>query len=165
MRRRSNSLLAILQVLTAGAAFAVPLAKVQGQARKPTPTKPGASFTVEILTPQEGVDFSDFMNHLARMVLRNLRAAIPESVVLGERGRVVVRLQLQKNGAPLGQTPTIEVSSGKKSLDMAALTAIRSSAPFENLPEAFHGPGIELRFTFLYNLPPPPAQHLQTPGT
>jgi hypothetical protein len=38
-------------------------------------------------------------------------------------------------------------------LDRAAVSAIRSSNPFEPLPSAFSGPYIELRFIFLYNLP------------
>jgi TonB family protein len=163
-RRRIHFFLRILQVSTAGALFTLAPALEHGQAKETTPTEPGASFTIEILTPREGVNFGDFTAHLARKVLRNLALALPESARLGERGRVVVRLELQKDGAPVGQTPTLEVSSGKKSLDKAAITAIRSSAPFERLPEAFHGSSIEIRFTFLFNLPPP-AQHPQAHGS
>ncbi len=154
-----NSILAVLQVLTAGALFALPLAKVQGPAKESTPTKQVDSPTVEILTPTEGVDFSVFLTHLIRMVKRNWYALMPESAHQGDRGRVILRLQVQKDGTLLGQTPTFEVSSGKKSLDRAAVAAIRASAPFEHLPESFRGPNIELRLTFLYNLPPASAQH------
>ena len=35
----------------------------------------------------------------------------------------------------------------------AAVSAVRASAPFEHLPEAFKGPNIDLRLTFLYNQP------------
>jgi len=45
------------------------------------------------------------------------------------------------------------LGSGKEPLDRAAVSAIRSSNPFEPLPPAFSGPYIELRFYFLYNLP------------
>jgi outer membrane biosynthesis protein TonB len=44
----------------------------------------------------------------------------------------------------------VESNSGNKQLDNAAVSAIRTSAPFEHLPEAFKGPNIELRFIFLY---------------
>jgi outer membrane biosynthesis protein TonB len=44
-------------------------------------------------------------------------------------------------------------SSGKEPLDRAAMSSIRASTPFEQLPPAFSGPYIELRFIFLYNIP------------
>jgi TonB family protein len=89
---------------------------------------------------------------------------MPQSAMLGEKGRVVLRLQVQKDGRVPGQTPIIEVSSGKKALDKAAVGATRSSAPFKHLPEAFRGPLIEVRLTFVYNQPPDPTQHHRTPG-
>jgi outer membrane biosynthesis protein TonB len=45
------------------------------------------------------------------------------------------------------------MGSGKEPLDRAAISAIRSSNPFEPLPSAFPGPSIEIRIMFLYNLP------------
>jgi TonB family protein len=84
---------------------------------------------------------------------------MPESAMLGDKGRVILRVQVLKDGTLPGQTPIVEVSSGKKPLDRAAVGAIRSSAPFKHLPEAFRGPHIELRLTFLYNQPPEPTQH------
>jgi periplasmic protein TonB len=47
----------------------------------------------------------------------------------------------------LSNAPKVEVSSGNKALDEAAVSAIRASAPFEHLPEAFKGPNIDLRLT------------------
>jgi TonB family protein len=158
-KRRMNCVLAVLQVLTAGAMFAWPLAKLQAQARESPPTKQVNSPSVEILTPSEGVDFSVFLNHLCRAVKRNWYVLMPQSALLGEKAKVVLRLQLQKDGTLLGQTPSVEVSSGTKSMDSAAIAAIRTSAPFEHLPEAFRGPNIELRLTFFYNTSPAPIQH------
>jgi TonB family protein len=156
-----NSVLRVLQVLTAGALFALPLANVQGLTREPAPANEANSYAIEMLTPTQGVDFSVYLTHLAQVVRRNWYATIPESARLGDKGKVVLRVRIQKDGTLLAQTPTVEVSSGKKSLDKAAVAAIRSSAPFDHLPEAFHGPNIELRITFLYNLPP--ALHRGTP--
>jgi TonB family protein len=152
-----NCVLVVLQALTTGALFALPLAKVQGQAKESAPTKQLNSPSVELLTPSEGVDFSVFLTDLCRVVKRNWYALMPESAMLGEKGRMVLRLQVQKDGTLAGQIPIVEVSSGKKPLDRAAVGAIRSSAPFKHLPEAFHGPHIEVRFTFLYNQPPKPT--------
>jgi len=154
-----NCVLAALRFLTAGALFALPLANVQGQAKASTSTKQISLSSVELLTPSEGMDFSIFLTHLMSVVKRNWFALMPESAMLGDKGRVVLHLQVQRDGKLPGQTPTVEVSSGKKPLDRAAVGAVRSSAPFGHLPEAFRGSHIELRLTFLYNQPPEPTQH------
>jgi outer membrane biosynthesis protein TonB len=107
----------------------------------------------EILTPTEGVDFSDYMQRVLTSVRRNWYAVMPESAMLGDRGRVDLRFRIMKDGSvPLGE-PQRLLSSGKEPLDRAAISAIRSSNPFQPLPSAFSGPYIELHFIFLYNLP------------
>ncbi len=107
----------------------------------------------EILTPTEGVDFSDYMNRVVAAVRRNWYAVMPESAMLGDRGRVALQFRIMKNGSVPDGEPARIMSSGKEPLDRAAVSAIRSSNPFEPLPSAFSGPYIELRFIFLYNLP------------
>src|SRR6202140_48966 len=107
----------------------------------------------EILTPTEGVDFSDYMKRVGASVRRNWYAVMPESAQLGDRGRVALQFRIMRDGSvPTGE-PTRLINSGKEPLDRAAVSAIRSSNPFEPLPPAFSGPYIELRFYFLYNLP------------
>ncbi len=107
----------------------------------------------EILTPTEGVDFSDYMARVVAAVRNNWYAVMPESAMLGDRGRVALQFRIMKNGSvPTGE-PVRLLGSGKEPLDRAAISAIRSSNPFEPLPPAFSGPSIELRFYFLYNLP------------
>jgi TonB family protein len=107
----------------------------------------------EILTPTEGVDFSDYMARVIAAVRRNWYAVIPESAQLGDRGRVALQFRIMKNGSVPDGEPVRLMGSGKEPLDRAAVSAIRSSNPFEPLPPAFSGPYIELRFYFLYNLP------------
>ena len=107
----------------------------------------------EILTPTEGVDFSDYMARVLAEVRRNWYAVMPESAMLGDRGRVMLHFRIMKNGTVPDGEPFREMGSGKEPLDRAAISAIRSSNPFEPLPPAFSGPYIELRFIFLYNLP------------
>jgi hypothetical protein len=107
----------------------------------------------EILTPTEGVDFSDYMKRVVASVRRNWYAVMPESAQLGDRGRVALQFRIMRDGSvPTGE-PTRLLGSGKEPLDRAAVSAIRSSNPFEPLPPAFSAPYIELRFYFLYNLP------------
>jgi TonB family protein len=107
----------------------------------------------EILTPTEGVDFSDYMHRMLETVRRNWYAVMPQSAMLGDRGRVMLRFRIMANGSVPNDDPSRELSSGKEPLDRAAVSAIRSSNPFEPLPSAFHGPLIEIRIIFLYNLP------------
>jgi TonB family protein len=107
----------------------------------------------EILTPTEGVDFSDYMARVIAAVRRNWYAVMPESAQLGDRGRVALQFRIMKNGSVPDGEPVRLIGSGKEPLDRAAVSAIRSSNPFEPLPQAFSGPYIELRFYFLYNLP------------
>jgi len=107
----------------------------------------------EILTPTEGVDFSDYMARVVAAVRRNWYAVMPESAMLGDRGRVALQFRIMKDGSVPNGEPVRLIGSGKEPLDRAAVSAIRSSNPFEPLPPAFGGPYIELRFYFLYNLP------------
>jgi outer membrane biosynthesis protein TonB len=107
----------------------------------------------EILTPTEGVDFSDYMARVVAAVRNNWYAVMPESAMLGDRGRVALQFRIMKNGSVPAGEPQRLIGSGKEPLDRAAISAIRSSNPFEPLPPAFSGPFIELRFYFLYNLP------------
>ncbi|GAC1669341.1 MAG: hypothetical protein NVS9B4_25400 [Candidatus Acidiferrum sp.] len=107
----------------------------------------------EILTPTEGVDFSDYMARVVASVRRNWYAVMPESAMLGDRGRVALQFRIMRDGSVPQGDPARLLGSGKEPLDRAAVSAIRSSNPFEPLPPAFTGPYIELRFYFLYNLP------------
>jgi TonB family protein len=113
---------------------------------------------VQLLTPTEGVDFNDYLARVVAGVKRNWYSGMPESVYLGEKGRVVLQFRIMSNGDVPGAEPQLMSSSGKEPLDRAAYSAIRASSPFEPLPSAFSGPFIELRFIFLYNLPLSAAQ-------
>jgi outer membrane biosynthesis protein TonB len=108
---------------------------------------------VELLTPTEGVDFNDYLARVVARVKLNWYSVMPESVYLGEKGRVILQFKIMSKGAVPDAEPQLMSSSGKEPLDRAAYSSIRSSSPFEPLPSAFSGPFIELRFIFLYNLP------------
>ncbi len=113
---------------------------------------------LQMLTPDEGVNFNDYLQRVVDVVRRNWYSVMPESVYLGEKGRVVLQFRIMSNGAVPDSEPNLMGSSGKEPLDRAASSAIRTSSPFEPLPPAFSGPYIELRFIFLYNLPVSAAQ-------
>jgi TonB family protein len=112
--------------------------------------------SLQILTPHEGVDFTEFSADLVRVIKQNWWAKMPsetkQKLDRGLKGKVVVGFGIQKDGQ-LSTVPKAVVSSGDKALDEAAVSAVRASAPFEHLPEAFKGPNIDLRLTLLYNQP------------
>ncbi len=110
-----------------------------------------ASEVIQVLTATEGVDFTTFLKHVSESVKHNWYAKMPEAARLGIKGKVVLRFRIQKKG-PLDGTPVIETGSGYKTLDDAAVAAIVASAPFEQFPEGFKGPNVELRVIFLYNV-------------
>lgn len=116
---------------------------------------------VQILTPHDGVDFTAYLDDVSETVRQNWWPNMPAEAKEGTKGKVVVRFGIQRDGT-LSAGPAVRVSSGNKSLDDAAISAIRDSAPFYRLPEAFKGPNIELQLGFFYNEPisdtAPPAQ-------
>ncbi len=123
------------------------------------PSSPGgggagqAYGALQMLTPTEGVDFTNYLDRVLASVRRNWYSVIPESARLGEKGRVVLQFRIMRDGSVPYTEPYLVATSGKEPLDRAAVSSIRTSNPFEPLPPAFRGPFIELRFIFLYNLP------------
>ena len=109
---------------------------------------------MELLTPTEGVDFTSYLARVLASVKRNWFSVIPESVRLGEQGRVLLQFRILKDGLVPDPEPTLTGTSGKEPLDRAAMSSIKASSPFPPLPPAFSGPYIELRIMFLYNMPP-----------
>lgn len=109
---------------------------------------------LEMLTPTEGVDFTSYLARIVASVKRNWLSVMPESARMGEQGRVVLQFRIFRDGLVPNNEPGLMGTSGKEPLDRAAISSIRASSPFPPLPPAFSGPYIELRFMFLYNIPP-----------
>lgn len=112
-----------------------------------------AAAGMTMLTPDQGVDFSIYLARVRASIERNWQAVMPESVTLGERGRVVLLFRIMKDGSVPQGYPMLVRTSAKEPLDRAAVSSIRASNPFEPLPPAFSGPYIDLLVTYLYNLP------------
>jgi len=108
---------------------------------------------IQMLTRNEGVDFSPFVKRLMDAAKRNWDEKMPQAARMGTKGKVVLHLRIHKNGTL--DAPVIETSSGEKTLDGAAAAAILASAPFEQFPANFKGPDVEFRAIFIYNVPPP----------
>jgi TonB family protein len=109
---------------------------------------------VEMLTPTEGVDFTSYLARVLASVKRNWISVMPESVRLGEQGRVALQFRIYRDGLVPDSDPSLMSTSGKEPLDRAAVSSIRASSPFPPLPSQFSGPYIELRIMYFYNLSP-----------
>ncbi|HYA61725.1 MAG TPA: TonB C-terminal domain-containing protein [Candidatus Sulfotelmatobacter sp.] len=110
---------------------------------------------VEMLTDTEGVDFNDYLRRVYITVKQNWFAVMPASVQLGDQGVVSLQFRIMRDGSVPDGDPRRVFGSGKEPLDRAAISSIRASNPFPQLPGQFRGPYIELRFTYYYNLPIP----------
>jgi outer membrane biosynthesis protein TonB len=133
---------------------------IGGGGQIPTRSAPGgggrgsAYAGIEMLTPNEGVDFNDYLARVYQSVKRNWFAVMPASVELGDKGVVSLQFKIMRNGGVPDGEPVTVFGSGKEPLDRAAVSSIRTSNPFEPLPPNFSGPYIELRLTYYYNLQP-----------
>jgi TonB family protein len=105
------------------------------------------------------IDLNPYLHRLYSSIRR--KAELPESALNGERGVVVVRVHIEKDGSLPNGTVRIVSSSRKKDMDAAAKSSILKAAPFGPLPEGY-GPNLDLLFTFYYNSEPQkPAQEPQ----
>jgi len=132
-----------------------PYLNAQNAAGKPDSTKTAMSFHLEIIiTPHGGTELDDFGNRLTKSVWHNWLMVMPESAMLGDKGQATIRFQIDKDSSHPATAPTIELSSGKKPLDAAALRAVRDSIKSLQLPHTFAASSIEFRVLFFDNQQP-----------
>lgn len=107
---------------------------------------------IEMLSDSRGVDFQPYLVQVLTAVRRNWAVLIPQSVRLGQRGRVVIQVAVETDGriAKL----VIASSSGFDPLDRAAVGALTASEPFPPLPREFTNSEVRLQFNFSYNRAP-----------
>ena len=123
------------------------------QAPAALPLKSGAT----ILSDTMGVDFSSYLRQLHADIKSRWDPLIPQEVAAPQKkkGIVGIRLTILPDGR-IGAMK-LETRSGDVSLDKAAWYAITSQGTFSPLPSDFHGPNLELRIGFFYNIPVAPA--------
>jgi len=114
---------------------------------------PGMGEAYQILSDTQGVDFSNYIQRLLATLKRNWDYVMPESAQMGDRGLTATTFKIRPDGSVVPPDPILERTSGKEPLDNAAMSAIHASNPFEPLPSQFHGPYLELRIWFDYNIP------------
>ena len=112
---------------------------------------------VQILSDQQGVDFSSWLLRWHQETQRTWDPLIPDEVnpPILKKGAVVIRFKILPNGRILEPNGMfLEGRSGDTGLDRAAWGALTGSN-YPPLPKEFHGPYLELRAIFLYNMEPP----------
>jgi TonB family protein len=107
----------------------------------------------DILSDTQGVDFSSWLARWHYVTQRTWDPLIPDEVnpPILKSGVVAVRFKVLPNGQVIDMT--LDGRSGDTALDRAAWGAITGSS-YPALPREFHGPYLELRAYFLYNMQP-----------
>jgi len=116
----------------------------------------GAAGGAQILSDTQGVDFGPYMQKVIRETYRTWDPLIPEEVnpPILKRGEVEIIFAILPNGRVEAREPLnmrLTGRSGDVALDRAAWGAIQG-ADFPPLPREFHGPYLQLRFRFQYNI-------------
>ncbi len=104
---------------------------------------------LEILSDTQGVDFGPYLQRILQDVKDNWYRAIPESALMGKKGKLAIEFAITRNGQVAGMK--LVATSGDDPLDRAAWAGITASNPFPPLPGEFTGPYLALRFRFYYN--------------
>jgi hypothetical protein len=112
---------------------------------------------VEILSDTQGADFSSWIARWYWETRRTWDPLIPDEVnpPINRSGMVAIRFKVLPNGRLMDGSLILEGRSGDVALDRAAWGALTGSN-YPPLPRDFHGPFLELRAFFLYNMEPPP---------
>jgi len=110
---------------------------------------------VQVLSDTQGVDFNSWLLRWHRETERTWDPLIPDEVnpPILKSGAVVIRFKVLPNGRLMDGSMVLEGRSGDTGLDRAAWGALTGSN-YPPLPREFHGPYLELRAVFLYNMEP-----------
>jgi TonB family protein len=104
---------------------------------------------LEILSDTQGVDFGPYLQRVYEDVRQNWYRLIPESAMMGKKGKLAIDFKIAKDGSV--EEMTLKLSTGDVALDRAAWGSITASNPFPPLPAEFGGADVEFLFRFYYN--------------
>lgn len=113
----------------------------------------GADGGAQILSDTQGVDFGPYLQKVIRETYRTWDPLIPEEVnpPILKRGQVEIVFTILPNGRLQPHAMLLTGRSGDVALDRAAWGSIEG-ADYPPLPREFHGPYLQLRFRFQYNI-------------
>lgn len=130
--------------------YGVPQAPSGGLAQHP-----GAGGGASIISDTQGVDFNNWLQRWYYETEHTWDPLIPDEVnpPIYKQGQVQIRFKVLPNGRIMDGSMVLEGRSGDTALDRAAWGALTGSN-YPPLPREFHGPWIELRAVFMYNMRP-----------
>lgn len=110
---------------------------------------------VQVLSDMQGVDFSSWLARWHYETERTWDPLIPDEVnpPINKSGAVAIEFKVLPNGRLMPDSVHLVGRSGDTALDRAAWGALTGSS-YPPLPKEFHGPYLELRAYFLYNMTP-----------
>lgn len=110
---------------------------------------------LQVLSDTQGVDFSSWLHRWYFETEHTWDPLIPDEVnpPLLKTGQVQIRFKVGPDGRLLPGSMKLEGTSGDVALDRAAWGALTGSN-YPPLPREFHGPYLELRAVFMYNMRP-----------
>jgi len=110
---------------------------------------------LQVLSDTQGVDFSSWLRRWYFETEHTWDPLIPDEVnpPILKSGQVQIRFKVGPDGRLLPGSMQLEGSSGGTALDRAAWGALTGSN-YPPLPHDFHGPYLELRALFMYNMRP-----------
>jgi hypothetical protein len=108
---------------------------------------------IQILSDTQGVDFTPYLQQWYRITQATWKKLMPKEVdpPALKKGQDMIRFKILPNGELMPHSMILEGRSGDVALDRAAWSALTNSR-YPPLPTEFHGPYIELRALFLYNM-------------
>jgi len=115
----------------------------------PLPRGAKAGGDLEVLSDTQGVDFSDYLKHFHRDVMRNWLPLLPEEIYppLSKQGETYILLTILPDGT-IGDMK-LEGSSHDDAINRSAWGSITSEGKFPQLPSKFHGPNLILRLHYV----------------
>jgi hypothetical protein len=116
---------------------------------------PGAGGGVQVLSDTQGVNFDPWLRRWYFETEHTWDPLIPDEVnpPILKQGQCMIRFKVLPNGRIMEGSMALEGRSGDTALDRAAWGALTGSN-YPPLPREFHGPYLELRAIFMYNMKP-----------
>ena len=131
--------------------------ETEGQVPRGLAMHPGAAGGgVQVLSDTQGVDFSNWLQRWHWETEHTWDPLIPDEVnaPINKAGMVAIEFKVLPNGRLMPDSVHLVGRSGDTALDRAAWGALTGSN-YPPLPREFHGPYLELRAYFLYNMEVP----------
>jgi hypothetical protein len=138
---------------SSGASTAPPAANAAADSASSRRSEHGG---VEILSDTDGVDFSNYLKTWHEITEATWNKLMPDEAgkPILRKGVVAIRFDILPDGHLKSKSMILEGRSGDTALDRAAWGALTGS-DYQPLPSEFHGPYLELRAVFLYNMQAP----------